>query len=232
MFRDRAHAARLLAGVLGDLRGRNALVLAIPRGGVAMGRVLADRIVADLDVVLVRKLRAPNQPELAIGAVDEEGVTLLDDTARLLRVSDRALEEERARQLALLRERRALYSPGRPPISPAGRIVIVLDDGVATGATMTAALRATRRKGPARLIAATAVMPLDTLERIENEADRVVCLDTPEWFEAVGEFFEDFSQVTNEDVASALSAPRVSESAEYAPGWQPIGPRGGREVQP
>src|SRR5512145_372611 len=112
MFRDRAHAARLLAGALGDLRGRNALVLAIPRGAVAMGRVLADRIGADLDVVLVRKLRAPNQPELAIGAVDEEGNTLLDDTARFLHVTDRYLEEERNRQFALLRARRALYTPG------------------------------------------------------------------------------------------------------------------------
>lgn len=177
-----------------------------------MGRMLAERLRADLDVVLVRKLRAPGMPELAIGAVDEDGVTILDATARYFGASDRYVEEERRRQLDLLRRRRELYTPGRPPISPLGRVTIVLDDGVATGATITAALRATRRRSPAKLVAATAVMPPDTLEELEREADRVECLATPEGLEAVGEFFADFSQVSDDEVIAALATPSVSEA--------------------
>ena len=190
-----------------------------------MGRIVADQLRADLDVVLVRKLGAPGRPELAIGAVDEEGETLLEDTARLLHVSDRYIEEERMRQLAVLRRRRRLYTPGRAPISPAGRTVIVVDDGVATGATMTAALRATRRRGARRLIAATAVMPLDTFVLLEEEADRVVCLETPEGFEAVGEYFADFEQVSDEEVAATLAAPNAPDWAGSGPAWSSEAPR-------
>jgi predicted phosphoribosyltransferase len=206
IFRNRIHAARLLAGLLGEFRDRNALVLAIPRGAVPMGRALADALGADLDVVLVRKLRAPGQPELAIGAVDEDGELLLNEEARWVRAGAGYIAAERDRQLALIRDRRALYTPNRAPLSPTGRVTIVLDDGVATGATMIAALRATRRRVPSKLIAATAVMPLDTYERLEPEADRVVCLDRPEWFGAVGEFFEDFAEVGDAQVIEALTA--------------------------
>jgi predicted phosphoribosyltransferase len=169
-----------------------------------MGRILADALGGELDVVLVRKLGAPNQPELAIGAVDEHGEVYLTEAASFLRVSEVYLRDECRRQFSLLRARRRRYTPDRPPISPSGRVVIVLDDGVATGATMIAALRAVRDQHPEELIAAAAVMPPETYTRIAAEADRVVCLQTPAEFGSVGRFFEDFTQVSDEQVAAVL----------------------------
>jgi predicted phosphoribosyltransferase len=208
IYRDRDHAARHLAEALRDRAGEDPLVLAIPRGAVPMGLVLAEALGGELDVVLVRKLGAPGQPELAIGAVDEDGKVHLNEAASILHVREDYLERECRRQRAVLRARRVHYTPDRPAIPVRGRTVIVLDDGIATGATMIAALRATRRKGPRELIAAAAVMPPETRALIEREADRVVCLETPGDFLAVGQFFEHFDQVSDDEVIEALTARR------------------------
>jgi predicted phosphoribosyltransferase len=170
-----------------------------------MAKLIADALEGELDVVLVHKLGAPDLPELAIGAVDETGQVYLDPyVLQRLGISEDYLAAETAAQLATLRARRALYTPIRPPISPAGRQVIVVDNGIATGASMIAALRAVRAKQPAKLIAAVAVAPSQTLERMAQKADEVVCLETPEEFYAVGQFFEDFSQVTDAEVVAIL----------------------------
>ena len=203
-FHNREHAARLLADKLAVYRGQHPLVLGIPRGAVPMAKVIADALDGDLDVVLVHKLGAPNNPELAIGSVDESGHVFLHEYAWDLGVNERYIEQEKQAQLKTLHRRRAQYTPVRPPLDPTGRIVIVVDDGIATGASMIAALRAVRAKQPAKLIAAVAVAPLETAARIQKEADEVVCLDTPYDFMAVGQFFEDFSQVSDEQAIAIL----------------------------
>jgi len=217
IFRDREHAAQLLAHALRRYKDRHVLVRAIPRGAVPMGRIIADELGGELDVVLVRKLAAPNAPELAIGAVDENGETFLPEGLDHVHVSRGYIEVERARQLAVLRERRALYTPHHASISPAGRIVIVLDDGIATGATMIAALRATRHKDPAELIAASGVIARETFDSVAAEADRVVCLQTPEYFGAVGHFFENFDPVEDDAVIAALAEHGGSMAAHAPP---------------
>lgn len=215
LFKNREHAARLLAKRLACYRGKNSLVLGIPRGAVPMAKIIADFLGADLDVVLVHKLRAPGQPELAIGAVDETGHTYLTEHARALEITEEYIAPEKQEQLNTLRKRRALYTPQRPSIDPKGRIVIVVDNGIATGATMIAALRAVRAKKPAKLIAAVAVAPPATVRRIQEEADEVVCLKIPADFYAVGQFFEDFSQVTDEDVVEILSAIDLKQAVHH-----------------
>jgi predicted phosphoribosyltransferase len=214
-FHNRAEAAHLLAQRLVAYRGQHPLVLGIPRGAVPMARIIADALEGELDVVLVHKLGAPSRPELAIGAVDETGQVYLGPYVERLGISADYLAAETAAQLETLRRRRALYTPIRPPISPAGRLVIVVDNGIATGASMIAALRAVRAKQPARLIAAVAVAPHQTLKRMAPEADEVVCLEAPDEFYAVGEFFEDFSQVTDAEVVTILQQTRgVTASAQ------------------
>jgi len=211
MFQNREDAARQLATALAgyrvrptDTSKRRPLILAIPRGAAPMGAIIADALGGELDVVLVHKLGAPDNPELAIGAVDETGALYLNEEASVLRVGEDYLERERQSQLQLLHRRRALYTAAHPPVDPAGRIVIVVDDGLATGSSMIAALRAVRAKRPAKLIAATAVSPPQTLELIKELADEVVCLDVPENFYAVGQFFLEFEQVTDDEVIAIL----------------------------
>ncbi|MCE5181235.1 MAG: phosphoribosyltransferase [Betaproteobacteria bacterium] len=203
-FRDRDEAARRLVERLAAYKGKNPLVLAIPRGAVPMGRIVADALGGELDVVLVRKLRAPFSPEFAVGSVDEGGWTYVADYAAQSGANSEYLETEKRAQMATMRSRRAQYTPIRPPIDPAGRIVIVLDDGLATGATMISALHSLRAKNPQKLICAVPVSPPDTLEKIRQYADEVVCLETPEWFQAVGQFYMDFPQVEDEEVISIL----------------------------
>lgn len=204
VFRDRIDAAERLAGALAEYRGRNPLVLAIPRGAVPMGRVIARRLEGELDVVLVRKLRAPFSPEFAVGAIDETGWAYVAPHARQAGADERYLDEEKAAQLATLRRRRASYTPHRPPIDPAGRVAIVIDDGLATGATMIAALHAVRARGPARLVCAVPVAPPDSVEAVRPYCDEVVCLDTPWDFGAVGRFYRDFDQVEDDEVIRLL----------------------------
>lgn len=203
-FRNRDQAAEQLSKALEKYRGRNPLILAIPRGAVPMAARIAEALGGEADVILVRKLRAPDQPELAVGAIDESGHYYLHPYAQALDLDDAYLDREKQIQMKTLRERRALYTPARPPVDPKGRVVIVVDDGIATGSTMIAALQALRVKSPERLVAATAVAPADTLRRLEPYADEIVCLEVPPYFHAVGEFFEDFSQVSDEEVVDWL----------------------------
>ncbi|HKX13485.1 MAG TPA: phosphoribosyltransferase [bacterium] len=204
MFRDRQEAAEKLARALERYRGRNPLVLAIPRGAVPMAKIIADRLGGEVDVLLVRKLRAPDQPELAIGAIDENGNIYLHPYAEKLRISPEYLKGEASTQMQSLSRRRAEYTPARPPIDPRGRIVIVVDDGIATGSTMAAAMESLRERKPAELIVATGVAPRDTLRKLQGFADRVECLATPEPFYAVGQHYQDFSQVSDEEVMEIL----------------------------
>lgn len=206
-FRDRLDAAAHLAGALAAWRGSHPLVLAIPRGAVPMGRAIADALHADFDVVLVRKLGAPFSPEFAVGAVDETGWVYLAPHARQAGAGAEYIERERAEQLRTLRQRRAAYTPNRAPLDPSGRVVIVVDDGLATGATMIAALHAVRARGPARLVCAVPVAAPDSLEAVRPLADDVVCLYAPENFDAVGRFYEDFGQVEDDEVIRILSQP-------------------------
>lgn len=210
-FRNRQHAAALLAEELARYKGQNPLVLAIPRGAAPMAKIIAEQLDGEIDVVLVHKLGMPGNAELAIGSVDELGHVYLLEYAQTLGVPDRYVEAERERQVKMLRERRARYTPVHPPIDPSGRIVIVVDDGIATGASMIAALRSIRAKRPKKIIAATAVAPHESLQEIQKRADEVVCLRVPENFYAVGDFFQEFSQITDDDVIDLLQQSR-SES--------------------
>lgn len=205
VFENRAQAARMLAARLRAWRGQRPVVLAIPRGAVPMGRIIADDLQGDLDVVLVRKLRAPFNPELAIGSIDEAGTVYLDPDTTDLWDAD-YLETEKQEQLGMLARRRRMYAPARAPIDVRDRVVIVIDDGIATGSTMIAALRAISARHPARLIAATGVAPADTLERIRQEADEVVCLEVPRVMFAIGSHFRDFGQVSDDEVVELLAA--------------------------
>lgn len=206
-FRDREDAARQLSLALGQFRGQVPLVLAIPRGGVPIGRIVADLLGGELDVVLVRKLGAPSNPEFAIGAVDEQGMILLNDNAGWAGADDAYVMRESQRQLDLIRQRRQRYGAGRASASLEGRTVIVVDDGLATGATMIAALRALRARHPARLVCAVPVASLESLAEVRRHADDVVCLATPRPFHAVGLYYRDFAQVEDDDVAAALGVP-------------------------
>jgi len=202
-FKDREHAAQLLVERLSaDYKNKNPLVLGVPRGAVPMAKVIADALGGELDVVLVHKLSHPEQPELAVGAIDEHGNAFVSEWAADLPAE--YLETEKQRQLAILRQRRERYTPSRAPIDPRGRIVIVVDDGVATGSTMTAALRAVRASNPKNLIGAVAVASREAAQAILQECDAMVCLNVPANFYAVGQFFDDFGQVTDEDVIATL----------------------------
>ncbi len=204
IFQDRLDAADQLATALAHYRDRQALVLAIPRGAVAMGQRIAQRLGADFDLVLVRKLRAPFSPEFAVGAVDETGWCWLSPHAHEVGADPGYLAGERARQLDELHRRRLAYCGGRPPADAAGRLAIVVDDGLATGATMIAALHAVRAQAPARLVCAVPVGARESLETVSAFADEVVCLHRPALFGAVGAFYRDFRQVDDAEVAALL----------------------------
>jgi predicted phosphoribosyltransferase len=205
IFESRLDAARRLAQALGAYKGRNPLVLAIPRGAVAMGAEIARLLEGELDVVLVKKLHAPGSPEFAVGAIDESGWTYVAGYAASAGADQAYLAREKDAELALLRRRRAQYTPARAPADPAGRVAIVVDDGIATGASMIAALHAVRAKQPARLVCAVPVAPAESLEQIRPYADELVCLETPEGFMAVGQFYRHFEQVEDDEVVALLA---------------------------
>jgi putative phosphoribosyl transferase len=205
MFRDREDAARKLAEQLKGRELHNPLVLAIPRGGVVTGAVLARELGADLDVVLSRKLRAPGEPELAIGAVSEDGHVYLNQHApEFLDQREEYLADERRHQVNEIARRKKLFRSVRPQEPLTGRSVIVTDDGIATGATMIAALQTIRAQNPHEVIVAVPVASPDRLAEVRRWCDDVVCLLTPEEFWAIGQFYEDFTQVDDEEVLNLL----------------------------
>jgi putative phosphoribosyl transferase len=219
MFQDREEAARLLAKSLQGRPFRDPLVLAIPRGGVVTGAVLARELGAELDVVLSRKLRAPYQPELAVGAIAEDGQVYLEPRTRELpELTDEYLAAERRHQLAEIARRKALIRGVRPAAPVAGRSVIVTDDGIATGSTMIAALQVARAREPHELIVAVPVAPPDRLAEVGRYCDEAVCLLTPADFFAIGQFYEDFNPVEDAEVVELLraagSAPRTATGSE------------------
>ncbi len=205
IFRDRADAGRQLAAALDGFRDRRPFVLAIPRGGVAVGFEVAAALSAPLDVIVPRKLRAPYNPELAVGAVAHDGSVYLDtDLVRSLHAPQDYIREEIATQLEEIRRRMRLYRGERPTPDLSGYTAIVVDDGIATGATMIAALRAARAMHPTRLVVAVPVAPRGVVDRLQTEADEVYCLYTPEVFYAVGQFYDDFGQTIDDEVIRLL----------------------------
>jgi putative phosphoribosyl transferase len=211
-FKDREHAAHLLAERLrAAYKNQHPLVLGIPRGAMPMAKIIADALGGELDVVLVHKLGHPDQPELAIGAIDESGNTILSEWAAEL--DPEYIEDEKRRQLSTLRDRRSRYTPQRAAMDPEGRIVIVIDDGIATGSTMLAALRAVRAKNPKKLIGAVAVASPGAARAMLHECDAMVCLYVPVDFSAVGEFFDDFAQVSDQDVIDVMRESEMKVSA-------------------
>jgi len=205
MFRNREDAALRLAAKLKGRELHDPLVLAIPRGGVVTGAVVAKELGADLDVVLSRKLRAPMQPELAVGAVSEDGRVYLNHYAKdVFGLTNDYLGQERDHQLAEIARRQKLFRDVRPAASITDRSVIVTDDGIATGSTMIAALRTVKAQKPHEMIVAVPVSSPDRLEEIRRMCDDVVCLLSPREFYAVGQFYEDFSPVEDEQVVDLL----------------------------
>jgi predicted phosphoribosyltransferase len=218
MFRNREDAAGQLADRLQQREWRNPLVLGIPRGGVVVGAMLARRLGADLDVVLARKLRAPNQPEAAVGAIAESGAIRLNrHFADEVDATEGYLIEEGRQQLAEIRRRALLFRAVRPAAPITGRSVIVTDDGIATGSTMQAALTALRAEQPYEVVVAIPVASPDRLAEVGRECDAVVCLLAPADFWAVGQYYEDFAQVDDEQVLDLLRAVAPSGPARPQP---------------
>lgn len=222
LFSDRQEAGRRLAAELGRFKSAEPAILALPRGGVPVGFEIALALDAPLDVVLVRKIGAPGMSELAIGAiVDGEQLDKIIDRELVaeLAVPQSYLDAEIARQAAEIERRRRVYFKGRAPVTVAGRTALVVDDGIATGATMRAALRAIRRRSPAKLVLAVPVAPPHTVEALRPEVDEIVCLATPENFYAIGQFYADFRQLDDEDVITLLDrAFRRGSTASAASG--------------
>src|SRR6058998_4167942 len=205
-FPNRAEAGRLLAEKLENYVDRSdVVVLGLPRGGVPVAYEVAQRLGAPLDVFVVRKLGVPGFEELAAGAIASGGVRVLnEDVMRAIPYADAAIEAVTAKETAELQRREQIYREGRPAPELRDRIVILVDDGLATGATMRAAIKALRQRGAAKIVVAVPVGPPDTCHEIEEQADETVCLSMPEFFQAVGQYYEDFSQTTDEDVRELL----------------------------
>jgi putative phosphoribosyl transferase len=206
-FRDRREAGKLMAEEVNAYHGKSAVVLGVPRGGMVIAAEVARALSADLDIVLAHKLRTPGQAELAMGSVSEDGKLFLNpEIVQSLSIGDEYIQQEKERQMNEISRRTTLFRSVRPKVDLAGRIVIVTDDGVATGATTQAALWAARLEKPARLVAAIPVGPEETIARLSEDVDEMVCLRTPPFFAAVGQFYASFDPVDDDDVLKLLEA--------------------------
>ena len=220
-FEDRSAAGRKLAAALADYKSRQPVILALPRGGVPVAAEVAARLEAPLDLILVRKIGVPFQPELAMGAVVDGGSAIVVRNEEVIReagIDEQEFNTIRDRELAEIERRRLHYLGMRERAEVAGRTAIVIDDGIATGATTRAALRATRMRRPKALVLAVPVAPTDTLVDMRAEADEVVCLEDHELFGAIGYYYRDFSQISDEEVVKILERlpvkrPRPAQSA-------------------
>lgn len=215
IFKNRQQAGRLLADEVARHEYSDPVVLGLPRGGVPVAAEVAAKLKAPLDIILVRKIGAPMQPELAIGAVVDGGAPEIVRNERLIRelgLTDDDFTEEAQRQLEIIEARRKLWVAGRPRIPVKDKTAIIVDDGIATGATVRASLHALKRQGPKRTVVATPVAPSQAVEDLQQEADEVICLETPEYFGAIGFFYQDFSQVSDAEVSRLLGV-----RAEAAP---------------
>lgn len=214
MFEDRIDAGIRLAEAVKREQPSRPVVLALPRGGVPVAAEVARVLNAPLDLVMVRKLGTPGQAELAMGAVarcgDATDEILNEDIVRQLNISNEAIAEVRERELGVIAERERRYLAGRRRVPVAGRTAIVVDDGVATGATTIAALRAVRRLDPEHVILAIPVAPPDTVRKLQHEADQVICLEQPSWFGAISMFYHQFPQISDEEVIALLDELGVS----------------------
>lgn len=207
-FKDRIEAGQRLAKALAFYKDKQPVVLALPRGGVPVAAEIADALAAPLDLVLVRKIGVPDQPELAMGAVVDGPAPMVvrnEHVIGLAGVSEYEFDKVRDRETAEIERRRKLYVGERPHPDVAGRTAIVVDDGIATGATTRAALRATRARKPARLVLAVPVAPTDTLTELRSEADEIICLEDYVDFGAIGLFYADFRQVSDTEVIDLLA---------------------------
>ena len=206
VFPNRIEAGRILAEKLEKYADRDdVIVLGLPRGGVPVANEVAKRLRAPLDVFIVRKLGVPGFEELAAGAIASGGVRVLNqDVMRAIPHADEAIETITARETTELQRREQIYREGRPAPELRDRIAILVDDGLATGATMRAAVKALRERGAAKIVVAVPVGPPDTCHEIELQADETICLSMPEFFQAVGQYYDDFSQTTDEDVRELL----------------------------
>ena len=214
-FADRVDAGKRLASKLTQFKNKDAVVLAIPRGGVVVGFEISKALGAPLDIIVPRKIGAPDNPELAIGAVAEDGTTILNERlVNDLGVSQSFIREESERQRVEILRRQKSYRGDAPYPSLKNRVVIIVDDGIATGYTMKAALASVHKKGAKSVVVAIPVGPPSTIKELERMADHVICLYTPEEFYAIGEFYEDFSQTTDEEVKALL---RISEKSLAKP---------------
>jgi len=207
VFRDRKHAGRILAQRLGGYADRpDVTVLALPRGGVPVGYEVAEALHAPFDVFIVRKLGVPGHEEYAMGAIASGGIRVMNQNVlRLMDIDDAAVEEVTRTEQRELERRERLYREGLPPLEVRGRTIILVDDGLATGSTMLAAIKALNEKQPERIVVAVPTAAADTCDRVRSKADDVVCVSTPEPFRAVGLWYEDFSQTTDEEVRELLA---------------------------
>jgi predicted phosphoribosyltransferase len=207
IFLDRVDAGERLATALKATIGKGAIVLAIPRGGVVVGRIVARALGVPLDIIIPRKIGAPSNPELAIGAMTEDGTTILDERLiQQLDISRDYIKEESEKQKLEIKRRLKLYRGDAPYPILKNREVVIVDDGIATGSTMKAALSSVRRRGAKKIIIAVPVGPESTIKELKDEADNVVCLFTPEPFYAIGQFYAKFDQTSDDEVKRLLKA--------------------------
>ena len=227
-FSNRQDAGRRLAKALEPYRTDKPIILALPRGGVPVAAEVAKALDAPLDLLIVRKIGFPAQPELAAGAVVDgidSVVVRNEDVISMADVSETEFESVKAAEIAEIRRRRALYLGNRAHPELRGRVVIVIDDGIATGATMRAALRALRKREPRLLVLAVPVAPTDTIDALREEADRVECLEAHDLFGAIGYYYSDFRQVSDDEVIGLLARTTPTDSAILAAPGKPYGAR-------